>query len=110
MLCVVLCVVLYCIVLYCIAVSCPLSLPLSLSLSLSLSHVSCRAVAHARVPQSVAGGNTKFQVALLTVSPSTPAPGGVGHHVPDEDLKIVVVTQHKHLFRCGLCHELKCNE
>ena len=91
--CVVCCIVLYCVVLYS-----------SLMSSLSPSHVSCRAVAHARVPQSVAGGNTKFQVALLTVSPSTPAPGGVGHHVPDEDLKIVVVTQHKHLFRCGVCH------
>lgn len=49
------------------------------------------AIAHARVPLSVAGGH--FQVALLTVTPTADDPQ------VDEDLKIVVVTQNKHLFR-----------
>jgi hypothetical protein len=52
-----------------------------------------RAIAHARVPLSVAGSGARFQVALLTVTPTADDPN------VDEDLKLVVVTQNRHLFR-----------
>lgn len=68
-----------------------------------------RAIAHARVPVSAAGDKFQFQVALLAVSRDPVLPPSDGHHssasssstpsAVDEDLKIVVVTQNRHLFR-----------
>ena len=51
------------------------------------------------MPPTVAAGH--FQVALLTVTPTQDDPHSHTHsHThTDEDLKIVVLTQSKHLFR-----------
>ena len=52
------------------------------------------------MPFSESGEKSKFQVALLTVNPT-------GNDDPnsrqDEDLKVVVVTQNKHMFRYVQC-------
>lgn len=54
-----------------------------------------RAVAHARVPVSVAASS--FQVALVAVPPADPAQPAPAEE--EEDLKLVVVTRSRHMFR-----------